>query len=57
MFSISFMENPRRRRFVDYFNGPPLRGSRERLMTITQLSKGRVSQLFGAFLRPGVEKV
>jgi len=46
MFSIALMENARRRRFVEFFNGPPLKGSREALMKKTGLSKGRVSQLF-----------
>jgi hypothetical protein len=39
------MQNARRSRFLDYFNGP-LKGSREVLMKRTGLTKGRVSQLF-----------
>ena len=39
------MTNPRRRRFIAYFDGP-LKGSRDLLMKRTGLTKGRVSQLF-----------
>lgn len=40
------MQNPRRARFIAYFQGGPLKGSREKLMQRTGLTKGRVSQLF-----------
>lgn len=40
------MDAERRRRFAAYFSGPPLRGDRQKLMKVTGLSKGRVSQLF-----------
>lgn len=46
LFSIRFMENRRRKRFLTYFNEGPLRGSREALIRKTGLTKGRVSQLF-----------
>lgn len=39
------MENARRRRFIAYFD-TVLKGSRERLMDKTGLTKGRISQLF-----------
>jgi hypothetical protein len=39
------MSNRRRQRFIAYFNGP-LKGSRDKLMERTGLTKGRVSQLF-----------
>lgn len=45
MFSIGLMENPRRRRFLDYFNGP-LKGDRELLIRRSRYTKGRISQLF-----------
>lgn len=46
VFSIGLMTNPRRERFIAYFNGPPLNGSRAALMKKTGLTKGRLSQLF-----------
>lgn len=39
------MANRRLERFIAYFNGPPLRGDRAKLMQKTGLSKGRVSQI------------
>jgi hypothetical protein len=40
------MVNKRRQRFLDYFNGPPLKGSREALIRRTEYTKGRISQFF-----------
>jgi hypothetical protein len=40
------MTNKRRQRFLDYFNGPALKGNREALIRRTGLTKGRISQLF-----------
>ena len=39
------MKNKRRDRFIAYFNGPPLRGDRARLIERTGLTKGRVTQI------------
>lgn len=43
---MSELDNERRQRFIDYFNGPPIRGDRAKFMEVTGLTKGRVSQLF-----------
>lgn len=40
------MDAERRARFVEWFNGPPLRGDRARLIKITGYTKGRVAQFF-----------
>lgn len=40
------MDSERRARFVAWFEGPPLRGDRDRLMKLTGYTKGRVSQFF-----------
>jgi hypothetical protein len=36
----------RRERFLAYFNGPPMRGDRAKLMEKTGITKGRISQYF-----------
>lgn len=46
VFSIRYMTNARRKRFLSYFNDGPLKGSREALIRRTGLTKGRISQLF-----------
>jgi len=39
-------DNDRRRRFIAYFNGPPMNGDREKLIKRSRLTKGRVAQYF-----------
>jgi hypothetical protein len=47
VFSIRLsMDDERRRRFENWFAGPPFRGDRSRLIEKTKYSKGRVSQFF-----------
>lgn len=46
MFSIDLMDKERRRRFIAYFDGPPLCGDRQRLIQRTRYTKGRVAQFF-----------
>lgn len=46
-FSIRLMSDAdRRRRFIEYFNGPPLNGDRQRLIKKSGFTEGRISQLF-----------